>query len=158
MTLRRKQLLERHIGVYISDKHNANFLVAPEIIELHGASTKSDIWCGIQVNNTYMVYRSLGCTIIELLSGKPPYYDLDQMQALFKIVQDDCPPLPEGISPLCKDFLMQCFQKEPLLRQSADALLKHRWITTNTRKKAVFQYVTNNTDNVRMSMLSSTIN
>eukprot|EP01127_Copromyxa_protea_P021740 TRINITY_DN7566_c1_g1_i1.p1 TRINITY_DN7566_c1_g1~~TRINITY_DN7566_c1_g1_i1.p1 ORF type:complete len:1094 (-),score=247.61 TRINITY_DN7566_c1_g1_i1:58-3339(-) len=100
------------------------YWMAPEIIELHGASTKSDIW-------------SLGCTIIELLSGKPPYYDLDQMQALFKIVQDDMPPLPEGISPLCKDFLMQCFQKEPLLRQSAEVLLKHRWITTNARKKAV---------------------
>jgi serine/threonine protein kinase len=57
------------------------------------------------------------------------------MQALFKIVQDDCPPLPDGISPLCKDFLMQCFQKEPLLRSSAEALLKHRWITTNAKKK-----------------------
>eukprot|EP01126_Amoeba_proteus_P035262 TRINITY_DN3548_c0_g1_i1.p1 TRINITY_DN3548_c0_g1~~TRINITY_DN3548_c0_g1_i1.p1 ORF type:complete len:345 (-),score=57.37 TRINITY_DN3548_c0_g1_i1:777-1751(-) len=96
------------------------YWMAPEIIELQGASTKSDIW-------------SLGCTIIELLMGRPPYYDLDQMQALFKIVQDDFPPLPEGITPLCKDFLMQCFQKEPLLRQSASALLKHRWVTTKKR-------------------------
>jgi len=98
------------------------YWMAPEIIELNGASPKSDIW-------------SLGCTVIELLTGKPPYYDLDQMPALFRIVQDDCPPLPEGISSLCKDFLMQCFQKETLLRQSAEQLLKHRWIVSHQKKK-----------------------
>jgi len=37
--------------------------MAPEVIELKGASTKSDIW-------------SLGCTVIELLTGKPPYADI----------------------------------------------------------------------------------
>ena len=36
---------------------------APEVIELRSVSTKSDIW-------------SLGCTIIELLTGRPPYGDL----------------------------------------------------------------------------------
>jgi len=87
--------------------------LAPEIIELNGASPKSDIW-------------SLGCTVIELLTGNPPYYN--QMPALFWIVEDDCPPLPDGISGLCKDFLMQCFQKEPLLRKSAQELLKHKWL------------------------------
>ena len=33
---------------------------APEVIELRPVSTKSDIW-------------SLGCTVIELLTGRPPY-------------------------------------------------------------------------------------
>lgn len=37
--------------------------VAPEVISLDGASPASDIW-------------SLGCTIIELLTGKPPYWDV----------------------------------------------------------------------------------
>jgi serine/threonine protein kinase len=36
---------------------------APEVIELKRASTRSDIW-------------SLGCTIIELLTGQPPYGDI----------------------------------------------------------------------------------
>lgn len=59
--------------------------MAPEVIELNGGTPASDIW-------------SLGCTIIELLTGEPPYYDLVPMSALFRIVQDDHPPLPDGIS------------------------------------------------------------
>lgn len=61
--------------------------MAPEVIELKGASTKSDIW-------------SLGCTIVELCTGKPPYSDLLPMTALFRIVEDDFPPLPDGLSPV----------------------------------------------------------
>ncbi|GAM26943.1 hypothetical protein SAMD00019534_101180, partial [Acytostelium subglobosum LB1] len=98
------------------------YWMAPEIIELNGASTKSDIW-------------SVGCTVIELLTGAPPYYDLGPMPALFRIVQDDCPPLPEGISPALKDWLMQCFQKDPNLRISAQKLLKHKWIALAQKKQ-----------------------
>lgn len=91
------------------------YWMAPEVIELSGASTASDIW-------------SLGCTVIELLDGKPPYHKFAPMPALFRIVNDDHPPLPEGVSPLVRDFLMQCFQKDPNLRVSAKKLLRHPWI------------------------------
>lgn len=64
------------------------YWMAPEIIQLSGASSASDIW-------------SVGCTVIELLQGKPPYHNLAAMPALFAIVNDDHPPLPEGISPVC---------------------------------------------------------
>lgn len=63
------------------------YWMAPEVIQLAGATTASDIW-------------SLGCTVIELLEGKPPYYKLAPMPALFAIVNDDHPPLPEGVSPV----------------------------------------------------------
>jgi serine/threonine protein kinase len=99
------------------------YWMAPEVIELSGATTASDIW-------------SLGCTVIELLDGKPPYHKLAPMPALFRIVNDDHPPLPEGASPLVRDFLMQCFQKDPNLRVSAKKLLKHPWIVS-TKKKEV---------------------
>ena len=96
--------------------------VAPEVIEQSGATTASDIW-------------SVGCTVIELLEGKPPYHFLDPMPALFRIVQDDCPPIPEGASPVVKDFLYHCFQKDPNLRISAKKLLKHPWMVASKRQK-----------------------
>ena len=80
---------------------------------------------------------------MELLTGKPPYFDLAPMAALFRIVQDDVPPLPPDISPVIaqfqppftavsqalKDFFMKCFKKEPRLRSSAEDLLRHPWIS-----------------------------
>ena len=110
-------------GVATTQKSSSNgasvvgtpYWMAPEVIELSGASTASDI-------------RSLGCTVIELLDGKPPYHKFAPMPALFRIVNDDHPPLPEGVSPLVRDFLMQCFQKDPNLRVSAKKLLRHPWI------------------------------
>ncbi|KAF2002603.1 hypothetical protein P154DRAFT_130498 [Amniculicola lignicola CBS 123094] len=91
------------------------YWMAPEVIELSGATTASDIW-------------SVGCTVIELIEGKPPYHKLQPMQALFRIVNDEHPPIPGSVSPLVRDFLMECFQKNPALRMSAKRLLKHPWI------------------------------
>ncbi|CAG8548816.1 12494_t:CDS:2 [Ambispora leptoticha] len=93
------------------------YWMAPEIIELSGATTASDIW-------------SVGCVVIELLEGKPPYSYLDPMPALFRVVQDEHPPLPESASPAVRNFLMQCFQKDANLRVSAKKLLKHPWIVS----------------------------
>ncbi|KAI9717479.1 MAG: hypothetical protein M1828_007179 [Chrysothrix sp. TS-e1954] len=100
------------------------YWMAPEVVELSGATTASDIW-------------SLGCTVIELLDGKPPFHKLDPMPALFRIVNDDHPPLPESISSTVQDFLMQCFQKDPNLRVSARKLLKHPWISSVKRNDLV---------------------
>ncbi|KIY52431.1 Pkinase-domain-containing protein [Fistulina hepatica ATCC 64428] len=97
------------------------YWMAPEVIEQSGATTASDIW-------------SVGCVVIELLEGHPPYHTLDPMPALFRIVQDDCPPIPEGSSPVVKDFLLHCFQKDPNLRVSARKLLKHPWMVATRRQ------------------------
>ncbi|KAL4249212.1 non-specific serine/threonine protein kinase [Abortiporus biennis] len=99
------------------------YWMAPEVIEQSGATTSSDIW-------------SVGCTVIELLEGKPPYHFLDPMPALFRIVQDDCPPIPEGASPIVKDFLYHCFQKDCNLRISAKKLLKHPWMLAARKQLA----------------------
>ena len=40
--------------------------MAPEVIEMKGISTKSDIW-------------SLACTVIELLTGQPPYSNIESV-------------------------------------------------------------------------------
>lgn len=96
--------------------------MAPEVIELKGATTKSDIW-------------SLGCTCIELVSGKPPYSDLLAMSAMFHIVEDEYPPLPESISQDMSRFLLCCFQKDPTDRKSGNELQRHAWITSNDQQK-----------------------
>lgn len=94
--------------------------MAPEVIELNGATTASDIW-------------SVGCTVIELLTGNPPYHRLDHMQTLYAIVNRDYPPIPEGITPLAQDFLIQCFQRDHNLRVTAKNLLKHAWLAENKK-------------------------
>src|ERR1700744_3140114 len=58
------------------------------------------------------------------------------MQALFRIVQDDCPPIPEGVSPIVKDFLYHCFHKDGNLRVSAKKLLKHPWMISARKQMA----------------------
>ena len=95
-----------------------SFAVAPEVIQLQGASPASDIW-------------SLASTIIELITGKPPYGELYPMSAMFRIVEDDHPPIPQRCSPLLSDFLIACFQKEPRNRPTAEELFDHPWLQTN---------------------------
>ncbi|KAL0065795.1 Protein kinase of the Mitotic Exit Network [Marasmius tenuissimus] len=93
--------------------------MAPEVIELKGASPKSDIW-------------SLACTVIELLTGRPPYGEIpNSMSVMFKIVEDDRPPIPPACSPLLEDFLKQCFNKDPAMRPSAELLCEHQWLKQN---------------------------
>ncbi|OMJ22341.1 Serine/threonine-protein kinase sepA [Smittium culicis] len=97
--------------------------MAPEIIKLEGPTTASDIW-------------SLGCTIVELLSGKPPYADLVSMAALYHIVEDERPPFPENISAQLHDFLTICFEKDPKNRPTASQLVNHPWLKQyDTSKK-----------------------
>ena len=114
----------RTTGLHESSVVGTPYWMAPEVIELTGATTASDIW-------------SLGCTVIELLDGKPPYHTLQPMPALFRIVNDDHPPLPQGASPTVIDFLMQCFQKDPNLRVTAKKLLRHPWIVKARRNDSV---------------------
>jgi serine/threonine protein kinase len=86
------------------------------------------------VSSSHPYSRSVGATVIELLEGKPPFSFLDPMPALFRIVQDDCPPIPEGASAVVKDFLYHCFQKDPNLRVSAKKLLRHPWMVQARRQ------------------------
>ncbi|XP_022727275.1 MAP3K epsilon protein kinase 1-like isoform X2 [Durio zibethinus] len=91
------------------------YWMAPEVIEMSGVCAASDIW-------------SVGCTVIELLTCVPPYYDLQPMPALFRIVQDEHPPIPDSLSPDITDFLRQCFKKDARQRPDAKTLLSHPWI------------------------------
>eukprot|EP00007_Cunea_sp_BSH-02190019_P004168 CAMPEP_0174230878 /NCGR_PEP_ID=MMETSP0417-20130205/1537_1 /TAXON_ID=242541 /ORGANISM="Mayorella sp, Strain BSH-02190019" /LENGTH=498 /DNA_ID=CAMNT_0015308647 /DNA_START=101 /DNA_END=1594 /DNA_ORIENTATION=- len=93
------------------------YWMAPEIIELEDPTPKADIW-------------SVGCTIIELLTGNPPFYELSKMQAMFAMVNEPHPPFPKhpSPSPHILDVLKLCFQRDPAKRPSAQELLKHPFI------------------------------
>lgn len=122
------KLADFGVAIKLNETQKANSVVgspywmAPEVIEMAGWSSASDIW-------------SVGCTIIELLTTKPPYFDLAPMAALFRIVQEDHPPLPQRMSPALHDFIMKCFMKEPRLRASAEDLLAHPWIAQIPKNK-----------------------
>lgn len=85
---------------------------------MSGQTFKSDVW-------------SLGCTVIELLTGHPPYWDVDPMRAMFCIVQDATPHIPDSLPQEVKDFLLRCFVKDPAQRASAEELLQTPWIENN---------------------------
>lgn len=94
------------------------YWLAPEVVELTGGGPPCDIW-------------SLGCTILELMTGAPPYFNLSPMAAMFHIVQDEVVPLPEGVyfTPALLDFLAACFRKDTSFRATAAQLRLHPWIT-----------------------------
>ncbi|KAM0936483.1 putative mitogen-activated protein kinase kinase kinase STE-STE11 family [Dioscorea sansibarensis] len=105
------------------------YWMAPEVILQTGhslmwktypvlCSCSADIW-------------SVGCTIIEMATGKPPWsQQFQEVAALFHIGTTKAhPPIPEHLSPEAKDFLLKCLQKEPNLRPSASDLLKHPFVT-----------------------------
>ena len=93
------------------------FWMAPEVIQMRHdvPATASDVW-------------SVGCTAIELLTGEPPYFELAPITALYKIVQENQPPFPTGISAELNDFLRKCFTREPEHRATAAQLRQHDWL------------------------------
>lgn len=94
------------------------YWMAPEVIRQTGHSLPADIW-------------SVGCTVIEMATGKPPWsQQFQEVAALFHIgTTKSHPPIPDHLSPPAKDFLLNCLEKEPNLRPTATQLLKHPFLT-----------------------------
>jgi serine/threonine protein kinase len=47
---------------------------------------------------------------------------------MFRIVEDDCPPIPERFPDPLVAFLKECFHKDPAQRPSAEELFEHEWL------------------------------
>ncbi|CAN8269618.1 unnamed protein product [Cochlearia groenlandica] len=94
------------------------YWMAPEVILQTGHSFSADIW-------------SVGCTVIEMATGKPPWSEqYQQFAAVLHIGRTKAhPPIPDDLSPEAKDFLLKCLHKEPSLRHSASELLQHPFVT-----------------------------
>ncbi|XP_050372335.1 mitogen-activated protein kinase kinase kinase NPK1 [Argentina anserina] len=96
------------------------YWMAPEVILQTGHSFSADVW-------------SVGCTVIEMATGKPPWsQQYQEVAALFHIgTTKSHPPIPEHLSAEAKDFLLKCLEKEPDFRSSASELLQHPFVTGN---------------------------
>ncbi|KAM7541744.1 hypothetical protein Aperf_G00000014653 [Anoplocephala perfoliata] len=92
--------------------------MAPELINASkdGYGYPADIW-------------SFGCTVIEMVTGKLPYHDLDAYAAFYRAgYYSDHPDIPEELPEPCKAFIRRCFEIDPEKRASADELLADPYI------------------------------
>ncbi|KAI3462771.1 hypothetical protein Pfo_019434 [Paulownia fortunei] len=108
------------------------YWLAPEL--LHPVMPKdasSDLALAIDI-------WSLGCTIIEMMNGKPPWSEYEGAAALFKVLKET-PPIPETLSADGKDFLQCCFRRNPADRPTASKLLDHPFVNYSQQPDACTQ-------------------
>ncbi|TVY22042.1 Serine/threonine-protein kinase STE11 [Lachnellula arida] len=87
------------------------FWMAPEVVKQTSYTRKADIW-------------SLGCLVVEMMTGTHPFPDCSQLQAIFKIGGAKISPtIPDHASADAKTFLQQAFEVEHVKRPSAEELL-----------------------------------
>ncbi len=92
----------------------------PEVIrnECDAPPTSQDIW-------------ALGCTIIEMATGKRPWHEFDNEWAvMFHLGVGRIPTLPtvEQLSPIGTAFVTACLTQNPVERPTALQLFDHLWL------------------------------
>ena len=102
------------------------YWMAPEVVmNTNGYGLPVDIW-------------SLGCTILEMATSKPPWNQYEGVAAIFKIGNSkDMPEIPEHLSDDAKSFIKLCLNRDPLARPTAQMLLDHPFIRDQSATKAV---------------------
>lgn len=95
--------------------------MAPEVVRQVEQGPASDIW-------------SLGCTVVEMATGRAPWSNLEGMNHLVALYHigctDDLPAVPSSLSDEAHDFLSHCFQRDPRRRWTSAQLLDHPFLTT----------------------------
>ncbi|XP_010180934.1 PREDICTED: mitogen-activated protein kinase kinase kinase 19 [Mesitornis unicolor] len=97
--------------------HGTPYWMAPEVISESGYGRKSDIW-------------SVGCTVFEMATGKPPLASMDRIAAMFYIGAHRglMPSLPDRFSSTAVDFVHACLTRDQHERPSALQLLDHPFL------------------------------
>ncbi|GFP88900.1 mitogen-activated protein kinase kinase kinase yoda [Phtheirospermum japonicum] len=93
------------------------YWMAPEVIKnSSGCNLAVDIW-------------SLGCTVLEMATTKPPWSQYEGVAAMFKVGNSkELPEIPDHLSDEGKDFVMKCLQRDPSHRPTAAQLLEHPFV------------------------------
>ncbi|CUM68210.1 uncharacterized protein PRCAT00005931001 [Priceomyces carsonii] len=100
------------------------YWMAPEVVKQTAYTKKADIW-------------SVGCLVVEMFTGKHPFPDFSQMQAIFKIGTHIIPQIPEWCTLEAKDFLLKTFEIDYNLRPHAVDLLADSFLNTLIMSKTV---------------------
>uniref|UniRef100_A0A7N0UHP6 Protein kinase domain-containing protein n=1 Tax=Kalanchoe fedtschenkoi TaxID=63787 RepID=A0A7N0UHP6_KALFE len=109
----------------LSHSHNAATVsprgsplwMAPEVLRGEYQGPESDVW-------------SLGCTVIEMLTGKPAWRDRGA-DTLWRIAfSNETPELPACISEQGREFLSVCLRREAAERWSCQQLLNHPFVSS----------------------------
>ncbi|GAP86446.2 putative ste ste11 protein kinase protein [Rosellinia necatrix] len=96
------------------------FWMAPEVVKQTSYTRKADIW-------------SLGCLVVEMMTGQHPFPDCSQLQAIFKIGGGKASPtIPDNASAEAVEFLSRTFEIDHNLRPSADDLRLSPFLTPIT--------------------------
>jgi len=93
------------------------FWMAPEVVKQTAYTRKADIW-------------SLGCLVVEMITGSHPHPNCSQLQAIFKIggSGEARPDVPVTASKEIKEFLGRTFEYEHEKRPSAEELLTFAFV------------------------------
>ncbi|KAK6285031.1 hypothetical protein POUND7_003983 [Theobroma cacao] len=71
---------------------------------------------------------SLGCIMVEMLTGKLPLAFRNLKDLRDKLLRGESPNIPANMSSMGKNFLMKCFARDPNERWTASMLLSHPYL------------------------------
>ena len=108
------------------------YWMAPEVLLRSDYDGQADIW-------------SLGITLIELATGRPPHAHIPPMQVMQKIVDWPAPTLHDypgrAFSAAFASFIDQCLHKDPCQRATVSQLLRHEFVKrarSTSKLKGIF--------------------
>ena len=90
--------------------------MAPEVVNpSKTVSLAADIW-------------SVGCTIVEMATGQPPFGDMEFAHVFWKVGSGEAPPIPSHLPEDLKDLISQCLEVDGAKRPTCDMLLSHPFL------------------------------
>lgn len=95
--------------------------MAPEVARGEEQGCSADVW-------------SLGCTVIEMSTGKTPWLERgDPFKLMYRIAYSaQLPETPSGLSDEAKDFLSKCLRRDPRERWTVTQLRRHPFLARSS--------------------------